>query len=68
MDGMCVFCRYNVAAPGEDLCRDCLDLRAEKRRAMLWAVPSCQFGHPACSELHQCADCAEFASYPRGAA
>lgn len=72
MTGMCSFCTYNAAAPGEDLCRDCLDLRAEHRRSLIRDVEkrvgACQFGHPACTPVNPCGDCVEFASYGGGAA
>lgn len=72
MTGMCSFCAFNAAAPGEDYCRDCLDLRAEQRRRRIQLVEQtvgrCMFGHPACTPMNPCGDCAEFAAYPRGGA
>lgn len=70
--GMCGFCQFNACAPGEDLCRDCLDLRAEQRRRRIQLVEErvgrCQFNHPSCTPVNPCGDCVEFSSYSGGAA
>lgn len=62
--GMCLICRFNIAAPGDDLCRDCLDLSAEqKRRRRELAERQCPHRVPWCGPLNACNDCSEMAYY-----
>ena len=70
MSGMCATCLNDVALPNLDVCRACEDeaRAARKRMFQLIEAQVCQFGHPLCTNEHQCGDCAEFAAYPRDAA
>ena len=61
MTGMCGFCQFNACAPGEDLCRDCLDLRAEQRRRRIQLVEeqkSHWAPHQGCTASAPCDECA----------
>lgn len=70
MTGMCSFCSYNASAPGEDFCRDCLDLRAEQRRRRIQLVEEQRAQwtpHQGCTASAPCDECAS-AFFPEGAA
>lgn len=65
--GMCAWCQYDAAAPGQDYCRGCLDDRAAKRRRHLELINEIRcrwFNHPGCTPENPCRECVEFAVYP----
>jgi hypothetical protein len=61
---------FDAPLPNSDFCGDHSRDEVEVMHTadVIQLTRRCQFGHPACSEQHPCADCVEFASYPKGAA